>query len=323
MIGLRFLVALAGLVISFAGPAAAQSYPDRPVRIVAPFPAGGLVDVLARAVGEELAKTLGQPVIVENKPGAGGNIGADVVAKSAPDGYTLLMTSPGIQSINQFLYKTMPFDPEAAFTPISLVADMPMLVLVHPKTNIKTLADLIAAGKANPNKLNFGSAGIGTTGHLGQALLVHVADIKVSHVPYRGAAPAVNDLLAGHIDGVVDNPPIVMAHIKSGALTPLAVAATERLSVLPDVPTSVEAGLAKWQASSWFGLMAPAGTPAEIVKRLAAETAKAVRAPAMQRFVTESGIKLVGNTPEEFAKLIRDERAKWGEIIRQANIQAN
>jgi tripartite-type tricarboxylate transporter receptor subunit TctC len=320
----RLLVAIAASVFAFAlAPASAQSYPDKPIRIIAPFPAGGLVDVLARAVGEEMSKSLGQPVIVENKPGAGGNIGAELVSKSDPDGYTLLMTSPGIQSINQFLYKTIPFDPEKAFTPISLVADMPMLVLVHPKTNIKTLKELVAAAKENPGKLNFGSAGVGTTGHLGQALLVHVAGIKVAHVPYKGAAPAVNDLIAGHIDGVVDNPPIVMPHIKSQTITPLAVAAKERLTVLPDVPTSVEAGLPDWQASSWFGLMAPAGTPAAVVKRLQAETAKAVKQPSMQRFITESGIKLVGNTPEEFGQLILSERKKWGDIIKAANIQPN
>lgn len=311
------------LVPCLTGAVSAQTYPNRTITIIAPFPAGGLVDVLARAVGEEISKTLGQPVIVENKPGAGGNLGAELVAKAAPDGYTLLMTSPGIQSINQFLYKTMPFDPEAAFVPVSLVADMPMLVLVHPKTNIKTLKDLVATAKANPGKLNFGSAGVGTTGHLGQALLVHVGDMKISHVPYRGAAPAVNDLVAGHIDGVVDNPPIVIPHIKSGTITPLAVAAKERLSVLPDVPTSVEAGLPDWQASSWFGVMAPAGTPPDVVKRLQADVAKAVRQPSMQRFVTESGVKLVGNTPEEFAKIIRDERKKWGDIIKAANIQVN
>jgi tripartite-type tricarboxylate transporter receptor subunit TctC len=318
------LLAAAGVFIaSLCGPASAQSYPSAPIRIIAPFSAGGLVDILARAVGDELAKTLHQPIIVENKPGAGGNLGAELAAKAAPDGYTLLMTSPGIQSINQFLYKTMPFNPETAFTPISVVADMPMLVLVNPKTNITTLKGLIDTAKANPGKLNFGSAGIGTTGHLGQALLVHVAGIKVSHVPYRGAAPAVNDLIAGHIDGVVDNPPIVIPHIKAKTIIPLAVAAKERLSVLPDVPTSVEGGLPDWQASSWFGLMAPAGTPPDIVKRLQAETAKALRQPSMQRFITESGIKLVGNTPEEFAQLIVSERQKWGDVIKAANIQAN
>lgn len=324
MIGLSFTRVLAAVLLFLAvAPAAAEPYPDRPLRIVAPFPAGGLVDVLARAVGDELAKTLGQPVIVENKPGAGGNIGADAVAKAEPDGYTLLMTSPGIQSINQFLYKSMPFDPETAFEPVSLVADMPMLVLVHPKTGIRSLKDFIAAAKAHPNKLNFGSAGMGTTGHLGQALLVHVAGVEVTHVPYRGAAPAVTDLVAGHIDGVVDNPPIVMPHIKAGAITALAVAAKERLAVLPDVPTSVEAGLPEWQASSWFGIMVPAGTSKEIISRLHSEIVKALKQPSMQRFITESGIKLVGNTPDEFAQLIVDERKKWGGIIKAAHIEAN
>ncbi len=313
---------LSGLALIWPFAASAQTWPDRPVRIIAPFPAGGLVDVLARAVGDELAKALGQPVIVENKPGAGGNLGADLVAKASADGYTLMMTSPGIQSINQFLYKSMPFDPETAFVPISLVADMPMLVLVHPKTGIKTLKELVSAAKAAPNKLNFGSAGTGTTGHLGQALLVHVAEMKITHVPYRGAAPAVNDLIAGHIDGVVDNPPIVMAHIRSGAVIPLAVAGRKRLSVLPNVPTAAEAGLPAWQASSWFGLMAPAGTPQAIIDRLHVETAKALRQPSMQRFVTESGLDLVGNTPAEFAKIIADERRKWGEIVKAAGITA-
>jgi tripartite-type tricarboxylate transporter receptor subunit TctC len=309
-------------ILSLASQAAAQTYPNRPIRIIAPFPAGGLVDVLARAVGDELAKSLGQPVIVENKPGAGGNIGADIVAKADADGYTLLMTSPGIQSINQFLYKSMPFDPEKAFAPISLVADMPMVVVVHPKTNVKTLADLLTAARANPGKLSFGSAGIGTTGHLGQALLTHVAKINLTHIPYRGAAPSVTDLVAGQIDGVVDNPPTVMQHIRAGTLTALAVAAKERLAVLPNVPTSAEAGLPGWEASSWFGVVAPAATPPDIIKRLHAEIAKAVRQPSMEKFTTQSGARMVGNAPEEFARLIVDERKKWGEIIKAANITA-
>ena len=310
------------LVVGLASAASAQTYPNRPIRMIAPFPAGGLVDVLARAVGDELAKALGQPVIVENRPGAGGNIGADVVARAEPDGYTLLMTSPGIQSINEFLYKSMPFDPDKAFEPISLVADMPMLVVVHPQVGVKTLRELVAHARANPDKLNFGSAGIGTTGHLGQALLTHVANIKITHIPYRGAAPSVTDLIGGRIDGVVDNPPTVISHIRAGTIIPLAVAAKERLSLLPDVPASSEAGLPEWQASSWFGVVAPAGTSPEIVKRLHAEIAKAVQAPSMQRFTSQSGARMVGGTPEEFAKLIVDERKKWGEIVRAANISA-
>jgi tripartite-type tricarboxylate transporter receptor subunit TctC len=310
------------LIACIASAAAAQTYPNRPIRMIAPFPAGGLVDVLARAVGEELGKTLGQPVIVENRPGAGGNIGADIVAKAEPDGYTLLMTSPGIQSINEFLYKTMPFDPDKAFAPISLVADMPMLVVVHPKVGVRTLRELIDLARANPGKLNFGSAGIGTTGHLGQALLTHVAKINVTHIPYRGAAPSVTDLIAGQIDGVVDNPPTVIAHVKAGTIIALAVAGRQRLALLPDVPAAAEAGLPGWEASSWFGVVAPAGTPPAIIKRLHVEIATAVRLPAVQRFTSESGARMVGNTPDEFAGLIVDERGKWGEIVRSANISA-
>jgi tripartite-type tricarboxylate transporter receptor subunit TctC len=299
----------------------AQGYPNRPIRMVAPFPAGGLADVLARAVGEEMSKSLGQPVIVENRAGAGGNVGADAVAKSAPDGHTLLMSSAGIQSINQFLYSKMPFDPESAFVPVSLVADMSMLLVVHPKLQVQTVRDFLSLARAQPNKLNFGSAGIGTTGHLALALFTHVTDVKITHVPYRGAAPSVQDLIAGQIDGLFDNPPTVIAHIHAGTIRPLAVAAKERMPLLPDVPTMAEAGM-KFEASSWFGIVVPAGTPPDIVARLHTEIAKAVRAPAMQRFVTEAGARLVGNSPQEFARLIRDERAKWGEIIRAAKISA-
>jgi tripartite-type tricarboxylate transporter receptor subunit TctC len=318
---LRMLIV--GAVLTVCGPALAQTYPSRPIRIVAPFPAGGLVDVLARAAGEELTKTLGQPIIIENKPGAGGNIGADVVAKAEPDGYTLLMTSPGIQSINQFVYKTMPFDPDTAFAPVSLMADMPMLAVVHPKIGAKTLQDLIGLARAKPGKLTFGSAGVGTTGHLGQALLTHVAKIDLVHVPYRGAAPSVTDLIAGRIDGVVDNPPTVMPHIRAGTIVALAVAARERLAVLPEVPTSQEAGLPGWDASSWFGLVAPAGTPREIVERLHEHLARAVRQPAMQRFTLEAGARIFASTPQEFDRTIRVERAKWGEIIKAAKISAD
>ncbi len=319
---MRTLTLGAMFAACLASAASAQAYPNRPIRMIAPFPAGGLVDVLARAIGDELGKTLGQPVIIENKPGAGGNIGADIVAKADPDGTTLLMTSPGIQSINEFLYKTMPFDPGKAFMPISLVADMSMLVVVNPKVGVTTLQGLIDYARANPGKLNFGSAGVGTTGHPGQALLTHVAKIDIRHIPYRGAAPSVTDLVAGQIDGLVDNPPTVISQIRAGTIVALAVAAKERLSLLPDVPAAAEAGLPGWEASSWFGVVAPAGTPPEIVKRLHVEIAKAVRAPAMQRFTSQSGARMVGNSPEEFAKLIVDERRKWGEIIKSANISA-
>ena len=311
---------LAGALATAMGTGAwAETYPDRPIHIIAPFPPGGLVAVLARALGDEMSRSMGQPVVVENKPGAGGNIGADIAAKAAPDGYTLLMTSPGIQSINQFLYKSMPFDPDKAFVPISMVADMSMVVVVHPKTGITTLKQLVDFAHAHPGKLNFGSAGIGTTGHLGLELLMHAGHMKFTHVPYKGAAPSVTDLIAGQIDGVVDNPPTVLAHIKAGSIRALAVAGKERLSVLPDVPTAAEAGLPDWEASSWFGLVAPAGTSKAIVDRLHAEVVKAVKSPRIQK-MRDRGMRIVGDTPKEFGDLIVAERKKWGEIITSAHI---
>ncbi len=312
----------AGLLLAGCIAARAQSYPDHVIRLVAPFPAGGLADVLARAVGDEMARSLGQPVIVENRAGAGGNVGAEYVAKAAPDGYTLMMASAGILTANQFLYAQMPFDPAAAFAPVAVVADMPMMVVVNPKVPAQSLADLVALARAAPGKLNFGAPGTGTTGHLGLAMLMHVAGVKITHVPYRGAAPAIQDLLAGQIDGVVDNPPTVISHIQDGRLRPLAVAATKRMALLPGLPTAAEAGLPGYEASSWFGIVAPAGTPAPVVARLHQDVVRALATPAMQARFAKLGARLVGNTPEEFAAQIRAERASWGEIIRAAGIAA-
>jgi tripartite-type tricarboxylate transporter receptor subunit TctC len=308
------------IFLLIASAAQAQNYPDRPIKLIAPFPAGGLADVLARAVGDEMSKTLGQPVIVENRAGAGGNVGADAVARSAPDGYTLLMTSAGILTANQFLYAQMPFNVETAFIPVSNVADMSMLVVVNPKVEAKSLKEFVALAKAQPGKLNFGSPGIGTTGHLGLAMLMHTAKIQIGHVPYRGAAPAVTDLIAGQIDGVVDNPPTVISHIQSGKIRPLAVAARERMALLPDVPTAAEQGIANYEASSWFGIVAPVGTPPAVVAKLHGAVAAAVRTSAMQERFSKSGARLIGDKPEEFAARIAAERKTWGEVIKAANI---
>ena len=313
--------ALAISMAVFGASAQAQTYPDRPIKLIAPFPAGGLADVLARAVGDELTRSLGQPVVVENRAGAGGNIGAEAVARAAPDGYTLMMSSAGILTANQFLYASMPFDPEKDFVTVSNVADMPMMVVVNPKVEAKTLAEFVALARAHPNKLNFGSPGIGTTGHLGLAMFMHAAGIKLTPVPSRGAAPAITDLLAGQIDGVVDNPPTVLPHIESGKLRPLAVAAKTRMALLPTLPTAEQAGVANFEASSWFGVVAPAGTPQPIIDRLHKDIAAALRQPALQERFAKSGARLIGNTPVEFAQQIRDDRKTWGEIIRAADIK--
>jgi tripartite-type tricarboxylate transporter receptor subunit TctC len=318
----RGISALIGVVgVLFAWSASAQSYPNKPIRIVAPFPPGGVVDVLARGIAPELQAALGQQVIVDNKPGAGGNVGADLVAKAEPDGHTLLLAPAGILTINEFLYAKMPFDPATAFAPITVVGDMPNIVVVHPKTGLTTLQGLIDKAKAEPGKLDFGSAGNGTTTHLAMVLLQEAAKIKLAHVPYKGAAPAVQDLVAGQIDGLVDNPPLVLGHIRSGAIRALAWAAPQRMAILPDAPTAAEAGLPGFQSSSWFALVAPAGTPKEIVGRLNAETVKVLRAPKMVETFAGRGVRLVGNSVEEFTAFIPKERARWGEVVKVAGVK--
>jgi len=301
--------------------AAAQQYPVKPIRIVAPFGPGGLVDVLARALGEKMRASLGQPVIVDNRPGSGGNIGADIVAKAEPDGYTLLMSSAGILSINEALYSKMPFNPQTAFVPVTLVAEMNMLAVVSSGSPIKTAGDLIAAARKEPGKLNFGSPGNGTTGHLGMELFQHAAKVKLTHVPYKSAAEAVIALMGNQIQGVFDNPPTVLPHIRAGRLRALAYAAPKRLPLLPEVPTFDESALKGFEASSWFGMVAPARTPRPIVAVLAKEVGRAVREPDVEKRFADLGAILVGNTPEQFGTFIRAETRKWHAVVKAADIR--
>ena len=311
-----------GAIVCNAALATAQTatYPVKPVRFVAPFAPGGLVDVLARALSEKLRASLGQPIVVDNRPGAGGNIGADLVARAEPDGYTLLMSSAGILTINQFLYRKMPFDPAQAFVPVSLVAEMHMLMVLSPAFPAQRLPDFIAAARKDPGKIVFGSPGNGTTGHLGMEMLQAAAKIKLTHAPYRSAAEAITAVLGGQIQGAMDNPPIVLPHVKAGKLNAIAVASPRRLPQLPEVPTFEEAGLRGFEASSWFGVVAPAHTPRETVSRLSAEIGRALREADVQSRFENLGARLAPNTPEEFGAFIRAERDKWQKIIRSANI---
>jgi tripartite-type tricarboxylate transporter receptor subunit TctC len=314
---IRIGLALAALFV--AVHAIAQPYPARPVKLVAPFAPGGLADVLSRAVGERLQKQLGQPFVVENRPGAGGNVGADFVARSEPDGHTLLMSSAGILTINEFLYAKMPFDPASAFAPVSVVADMPMLLVVRNELPARDVREFMALAKKEP--LFFGSPGHGTTGHLGMELFMHATGVKLQHVPYKSAAEAVQAALAGQTHSMFDNPPTVLAQIRSGGLRALGVAARARLPQLEGVPTIAEAGVAGFEASSWFGLVAPAKTPRPVIEKLSAETARALQDPETQGRFEKLGARLVGNTPTEFAALVDAERKRWGEVIRAAGIK--
>jgi tripartite-type tricarboxylate transporter receptor subunit TctC len=321
---LRVIRIAAAFLLLFAhSMVQAQSWPSKPVRIIAPFAAGGLADVLARALAEKLTVSLGAPFIVENRVGAGGNIGADLVARAEPDGYTLLLSSAGILTINASLYPSMPFDVQAAFAPVTVIADMPMLMVVRGDAPAKNLQEFVALARREPGKLFFGSPGNGTTGHLGMEMFQSLAGVSIGHVPYKSAAEAVTAAVGGQTSGMFDNPPTVLSQIRAGSLRALAVTSGQRLPQLPEVPTMAEAGLPGFEASSWFALVAPAKTPQSVIDRLYTETARALQSPDMQARFSALGARLVGNRPDEFARFIVAERAKWDGIIRKAGIKLN
>jgi tripartite-type tricarboxylate transporter receptor subunit TctC len=305
------------------GAQAQGSWPTKPVRIVVPFNAGGTTDILARAVAQELTKTLGQSFVVENRAGAGGNIGADIVAKAAPDGYTLLMGTVGTHAINKSLYAKMPFDPQKDFQPITLVAGVPNVMVVNAEKaaarKINTVQDFIQLAKANPGKLNMASSGNGTSIHLAGELFKSMTGTYLTHFPFTGSNPAILSLLAGDMDVMFDNLPSAMSHIKSGKLKALAVTSSARSAALPDVPTVEEAGgpaLKGFEASSWFGLLAPAGTPMDIVNRIQQETAKALATQAMKERLLAQGAIPSGNSPAQFAQMIDREIRKWAPVVK-------
>ncbi len=312
-------------------PAFAQgAYPNKPVRIVVPFAAGGTTDILARAVAQELTKSMGQSFVVDNRAGAGGNIGADIVAKAAPDGYTLLMGTVGTHAINKFLYARMPFDPQKDFQPITLVAGVPNVMIVNAEKaaarNIGTVPDFIKYAKANPGKLNMASSGNGTSIHLAGELFKTMAGVYMTHFPFTGSGPALVSMLGGDMDVMFDNLPSAMPHIRSGKLKALAVTSAARSTALPDVPTVEQAGgptLKGFEASSWFGLLAPAGTPMDIVNRIQQETAKALATPAMAERLQAQGAIPSGNTPAQFAQLIEREMRKWAPVVKASGAKVD
>ncbi len=330
----RLLLASGGaLALQGLLPLAAQAqgaWPAKPVRIVVPFNAGGTTDILARAVAQELTKTLGQSFVVENRAGAGGNIGADLVAKAAPDGYTVLMGTVGTHAINKSLYAKMPYDGQKDFQPITLVAGVPNVMVVNTEKaaarRINTVQDFIKLAKANPGKLNMASSGNGTSIHLAGELFKSMTGTYMTHFPFTGSNPALFSLLAGDMDVMFDNLPSAMPHIKSGKLKALAVTSATRSSALPDVPTVEEAGgptLKGFEASSWFGLLAPAGTPMDIVNRIQQETAKALATPAMKERLQAQGAIPSGNTPAQFAQFIDREIRKWAPVVKASGAKVD
>ena len=300
-----------------------QAHPAKPIRLVVPFPAGGTTDILARAVGQKLTEAWGQPVVVDNRPGAGGNIGAELVAKAAPDGYTLLMGTVGTHAINASLYAKMPYDHIKDFAPVILVAGVPNVLVVNPAVPVNSVQELIAYAKANPGRLNFASSGSGTSIHLSGELFKVMAGVQMTHIPYKGSAPALQDLIGGQVQLMFDNLPSALPQIKGGKLRALAVTSAARAAALPDVPTVAEAGLPGFEASSWFGVLAPAGTPVAIIARLNAEIAKWLASPEAREKLASQGANAAGGSPEDFAKHIAAETAKWQKVVKESGAKVD
>ena len=298
--------------------ALAQAYPTKPVTIIVPFAAGGTTDILARIIGQALTAELGQSVVVDNRAGAGGNIGGQAAAKAAPDGHTLFMGTVGTHAINASLYKKMPFDPVKDFAPLTRVANVPNLLVANPAQPYKSVKDLIAYAKANPGKVNFGSSGNGSSIHLSGELFKSLAKVDMQHVPYKGSAPAVTDLLGNQIGIMFDNMPSAIQHVRSGSLVPLAVTTAKRSPELPNVPTIAEAGVPGYEATSWFGMFAPAGTPAPVLAKLNAASVMVLAQPEVKKQINEQGAEVYSETPEQFAAFIQAESVKWGKVVKES-----
>lgn len=314
-------LAAATLLASGMGSAAANAFPHKAITMVVPFSAGGTTDILARIVGQALTLELGQSVIIENKPGAGGNIGAQQAARAKADGYTVFMGTVGTHAINQALYKKLPYDPLKDFVPLSRVATVPNLLVVNPKRPFKTVQDMIAYAKAHPGEIAFGSPGSGASPHVSGALFQSLTGAEITHVPYKGSAPAISDLLGNQIAIMFDNMPSAIQHVRSGKLIPVAVTTAKRSPELPDVPTLAEAGVPGYEATSWFGLWAVAGTPAPVLTRLHSALAKVLQDPAVVQKINDQGGEVTIDTPAQFEAFIKAEASKWGKVVRESGAE--
>ena len=317
------LVALLSVACTalFAQTAASHAeYPDRPIRLLLPFPAGGAVDIVTRVMAAKMGENLGKTVIIENKSGAGGIVATDAVAKATPDGYTLLITTPN-HTINAALQPSLPYDTEKDLLPVSVMAEVPEVLVSNPAAPFKTFAEFVAYAKQNPGKLDYASAGIGTLPHLSMELLLQKVGIKVTHIPYRGAAPAMTDLLGNVVQIKLDTYATSNPQVTAGKLNMLAIASSQRSKLMPDIPTIAELGLPGYEGILWIGMMAPAGTPQAIIDKLAAASAKAARDPGVVERLTRDGVDLVGGTPAEMKALIDRELPQWRDLAKAANIK--
>ena len=310
-----------GVVILCAG-ASAQQYPTKPVRLIVPYAPGGGVDIVARALAQELTRRLGQQIIVDNRTGAGGNIGSDVVAKATPDGYTLLIASPA-NAVNPSLYAKMPFNPARDLTPVALIATVPAILLASPTLPVKSIKELVALAKAKPGTLNFGSGGSGTTEHLAGEMLNSQAGISMLHIPYKGGAAVLPDLISGQVALFFVNQLFALPYVKAGTVKALGVASDERSAALPDVPTFAESGFADFRVSVWYGVMAPAGTPQEIVSKLNREIVAALGSTELKERLTAMSAKPLPGTPQQFGAFFADEMTRWARVVKASGARAD
>jgi tripartite-type tricarboxylate transporter receptor subunit TctC len=319
----RDLLAASLLAVAFAAPAAAQNFPAKPIKLICPFPPAGAVDIASRAIAHEMTKSLGQTVAVENKPGAGGNLGADAAARSAPDGYTMFMSTSGIQAINPALYAKMPVDVNKELVPVAPLVSLNNVLVLHPSVKANSVKEVIALAKAEPGKLAYASSGNGTSIHMSGAMFTQMTGIDMIHIPYKGSGPAVTDLLAGVVQMMFDNIPSSLPHIKAGKLHAIATTGAKRDPALPDLPTIAEAGVPGYESGVWFGLMVPAGTPKDIVARLNAEAVKGANSPEFQKRMKDLGYNIIPGTPEHMAEMIKAEIARWTPIVKASGAKVD
>lgn len=317
-----FAAALAIAGSAAAGPLLAQDYPSKAIRMIVAYPPGGGTDTVGRLMAQSLAERLGQNVVVDNRGGATGNIGTELAAKSAPDGYTLLMGNVAPNAINVSLFDKLPFDPVKDFAPITLVAVTPNILVVHPSLPVKTVKDLIALAKSRPGALNYPSAGVGSSSHLAGALLDILAHTSMTHVPFKGGGPAMIATISGEVQLMFATMPAALPHVRTGKVRPVAVTTEKRSLAMPDLPTIAESGVKGYEAATWYGLLAPAATPRAVIDRVHGEAVKILAAPESRKRLTDLGFEPVGNTPAQFAAYIKSEIAKWGKVIRAGGIRA-
>lgn len=314
---------MAAAAVASMPAASAADYPEKSIRIVVPFSAGGATDMLARLVGQKLHTRWGQAVVIDNRPGAGGNIGAEAGARAAADGYTLLLVAAGFMAVNPHVYEKLNYDSVTSFAPITQLVSAPLLLVTHPSVPVSNFQEYLALVRSEPGKFILGNGGVGTAQHLGGEYLDMTANVKSLHVPYKGSAPATTDLLGGQVQAMLDNMVTLIPHVKSGKLRAIAVSAAERVPNLPEVPTMAESGLPGFETGTWYGIVAPAGTPKEVVDKLNREIVAILAEPEVRELLIEKGLQPVGNTPEVFADYIVAEREKAGRIVRAANIKVN